>query len=300
MNMALRHSPPIKQLNRRMPAGTGIRAAIERLEDRLAPATLPAGFTEAVIANGISNPMAMEIAPDGRVFVAEQGGRLRVIENGNLLSTPFLSLNVNSSGERGLLGVAFDPNFATNHFVFVYYTTASSPIHNRVSRFTANGNVVVPGSEQILLDLNNLSSATNHNGGAIHFGLGGKLYIGVGENANSANSQTLGNLLGKLLRINSDGTIPNDNPFFNTASGVNRAIWALGLRNPFTFAVQPSTDRIFIDDVGQNTWEEINDGIAGSNYGWPNSEGFKQPGDPSTTIGTYRDPLIDYDHNIAE
>ena len=125
----------------------------------------------------------------------------------------------------------------------------------------------------MILDLETLSGATNHNGGAIHFGADGKLYVAVGDNANSANSQTLDNRLGKMLRINPDGSIPADNPFFTTATGVNRAIWALGLRNPFTFAVQPGTGRIFINDVGQNTWEEINDGIAGSNYGWPTTEG---------------------------
>src|SRR5260370_13020553 len=101
----------------------------------------------------------MDFAPDGRVFVAEQGGTLRVIENGTLLATPFLSLNVDSSGERGLLGVAFDPNFATDHYVYVYYTTSTAPVHNRVSRFTANGDVAVPGSEVDILDLNNLSTA---------------------------------------------------------------------------------------------------------------------------------------------
>ena len=114
----------------------------------------------------------MEFAPDGRIFVAEQGGNLRVIKNGSLLSTPFLHVDVDSTGERGLLGVAFDPDFASNRFVYVYYTTASSPIHNRVSRFTANGDVAVTGSESVLLELNDLSGATNHNGGAIHFGRG--------------------------------------------------------------------------------------------------------------------------------
>src|SRR5256885_5691095 len=95
------------------------------------------------------------------------------------------------------------------------------------------------------------SSATNHNGGAIHFGPDGKLYVAVGENANAANSQTLSNRLGKVLRINADGSIPNDNPFFNVATGLNRSIWALGLRNPFTFAFQPGTSRMFINDVGE-------------------------------------------------
>jgi glucose/arabinose dehydrogenase len=281
-------------LTRSRPDGPGRRRAFrpapEVLEDRLTPTTLPAGFAEVLIASGLAGPTAMELAPDGRLFVAEQGGNLRVVRNGTLLPTPFVSLNVNSAGERGLLGVALDPNFATNQFVYVYYTTATSPLHNRVSRFTANGDVALAGSEVPILDLDNLSSAVIHNGGAIHFGTDGKLYVAVGDNANGSNSQTLSNRLGKVLRVNPDGTIPTDNPYYNTATGLNRAIWALGLRNPFTFAVQPGTGRIFINDVGQNTWEEINDGLAGSNYGWPATEG-------PTSDPAYRSPLFAYDHS---
>src|SRR6185436_18211059 len=109
------------------------------------------------------------------LFVCQQGGQLRVIKNGALLPTPFLTVTVNNDGERGLLGVTFDPNFAVNHFVYIYYTATTPAIHNRVSRFTANGDIVVPGSEVVVLDLNNLSGASNHNGGAIHFGGDGKL-----------------------------------------------------------------------------------------------------------------------------
>jgi glucose/arabinose dehydrogenase len=254
-----------------------------------AAATLPTGFTETQIVSGLASPTAMAFAPDGRIFVALQGGQLRVIKNGALLPTPFLTVTVSSSGERGLLGVTFDPDFATNRFVYVYYTATTPAIHNRLSRFTANGDVAVAGSETVLLELNNLTSATNHNGGALHFGPDGKLYVAVGENATSSNSQTLGNLLGKILRLNKDGTIPTDNPFFGSAGGNNRAIWALGLRNPFTFAFQPGSGRMFINDVGQNAWEEINDGIAGSNYGWPNTEG-------PTTNPAYRAPLFSYGH----
>ena len=254
-------------------------------------ATLPGGFAETQIANGLTSPTAMDFAPDGRLFVCLQGGNLRVIKNGGLLATPFLTLTVDSSGERGLLGVTFDPNFASNNFVYVYYTVPGSPAHNRVSRFTANGDVALGGSELVLLNLDNLSSATNHNGGAIHFGPDGKLYIAVGENANGNNSQTLSNLLGKVLRINSDGSIPTDNPFFNT-SGARTEIWALGLRNPFTFAFQPGTTRMFINDVGQSTWEEIDDGIAGSNYGWPTTEGF-------TSNPMFRSPLFEYGHGSS-
>jgi glucose/arabinose dehydrogenase len=260
-------------------------------------ATLPAGFTETQIS-GLSDPTAMAIAPDGRIFVCLQGGSLRVIKNGALLPTPFVTVTVDATGERGLLGIAFDPDFATNNFLYVYYTVPAvasppAPPHNRVSRFTANGDVAVAGSELHILNLENLN-ATNHNGGAIHFGPDGKLYVATGENAVPSNAQTLNNRLGKILRINTDGTIPTDNPFFNTASGVNRSIWALGLRNPFTFAFQPGTTRMFINDVGQNAVEEINDGIAGSNYGWPTCEGACSPAKPN-----FRDPLFQYGHGFS-
>jgi len=251
-------------------------------------ATLPAGFSETLVATGLSNPTAMQFAPDGRLFVCEQGGRLRVIKDGALLSTPFLSVTVSSSGERGLLGVAFDPDFGVNQFVYVYYTATTPAIHNRVSRFTANGDVAAAGSEVVLLDLENLS-ATNHNGGALAFGPDDKLYVAVGENAVGANAQSFDNLLGKILRLNKDGSIPADNPFISTASGRNRAIWALGLRNPFTFAFSPSGTSMFINDVGETSREEINDGAAGANYGWPETEG-------PTTDARFTTPRYSYAH----
>lgn len=236
----------------------------------------------------------MAFAPDGRLFVCLQGGQLRVIKNGALLAAPFVSLSVNATGERGLLGIAFHPNFSTNQFVYLYYTTSASPIHNRVSRFTANGDVAAAGSETVIVDLDNLSGASNHNGGAIHFGPDGKLYIAVGENANASNAQTLSNRLGKMLRINDDGTIPADNPFNSTATGANQAIWALGLRNPYTFGFQPGTGRMFINDVGAGAWEEINDGIVGSNYGWPICEGACSQPNPAL-----RDPIFQYGHGTS-
>ncbi len=253
-------------------------------------AVLPPGFSESLVASGVSNPTAMAFAPDGRLFVCQQGGQLRVIKDGALLPSPFVSLTVDASGERGLLGVAFDPNFAVNHFVYVYYTATTPTIHTRVSRFTANGDVAAAGSETIILELEPLTSATNHNGGALHFDADGALLIAVGDNANGANAQTLSNRKGKMLRINADGSIPTNNPFYLQATGVNRSIWALGLRNPFTFDIR--NGRIFINDVGQNTYEEINDGVAGSNYGWPESEG------PTTNLD-HRAPIFYYDHSAG-
>jgi glucose/arabinose dehydrogenase len=251
-------------------------------------ATVPTGFTDSLVAAGLTDPTAMALAPDGRIFVCEQRGTLRVIKDGVLLPTPFLTVTVDSAGERGLLGIAFDPNFVSNQLVYVYYTTPT-PAHNRVSRFIASGDVAIAGSETILMEMPNLSTATNHNAGAIHFGPDGNLYVALGDNANGNNAQSLSTRLGKLLRITSTGAIPTDNPFFNQTTGDNRSIWALGLRNPFTFAFQPGTGRMFINDVGQGTWEEINDGIAGSNYGWPICEGFCSPTNPS-----FRDPIFVY------
>lgn len=250
------------------------------------------GFADEIVAGGLSRPAAMAFAPDGRLFVCLQGGQVRVLKDGALLPAPFLSLTVDSAGERGLLGIAFDPDFALNQFVYVYYTVPGVPRHNRVSRVTASGDVAVPGSEVVILELDALSSATNHNGGALHFGPDGKLYVAVGENANGSNAQSLANLLGKVLRIDADGGIPADNPFFNRASGRNRAIWALGLRNPFTFAFHPVTGRMHINDVGQNTWEEVNEGTAGANYGWPATEG--PTGDPA-----FQSPIHAYAHGAS-
>jgi glucose/arabinose dehydrogenase len=228
----------------------------------------------------------MTFAPDGRLFICEQDGDLRVVKNGVLLAKPFVTTPTSANGERGLLGVAFHPNFPATPYVYVYYTT-SAP-NNRISRFTASGDTAATGSETVIVDLPTLSVATNHNGGAIHFGPDGKLYVAVGDNANGGNAQSTGTRLGKMLRYNDDGTIPADNPSIGT--GVNQAIWAMGLRNPFTFGFQPGTGRVFINDVGQDSWEEINEGAAGANYGWPTTEG-------ATTNPAFTSPLFSYAHS---
>lgn len=254
-----------------------------------AGANLPQGFTLATHAGSLSNATAFAQAPDGRFFIAQQGGQLRVVKNGVLLATPFVQLTVDSSGERGLIGVALHPDFASNGRVYVHYTTAEGGTHNRISRFVANGDVST-GAETVLVDLPALSSATNHNGGAMHFGSDGKLYVAVGDNASSARAQDLDDPFGKMLRFNDDGSIPSDNPYYDTRSGLARAIWAYGLRNPFTFAVQPGTGRLHINDVGQGTWEEVNVGAPGANYGWPQTEG------PTSDAGVTA-PLFAYRHS---
>ncbi|MFO1048267.1 MAG: PQQ-dependent sugar dehydrogenase [Geminicoccaceae bacterium] len=256
---------------------------------------LPPGFVDELVAGGLRAPTAMAFAPDNRMFVTEQGGAVRVIKGGRLLAEPFVQLTVDARGERGLLGIAFGPNFASNGYVYVYHTVPGSPAHNRITRFRAAGDKALSGSAKTILDLDPLSSATNHNGGALHFGNDGKLYVAVGENANGANAQSLTNRLGKILRLNPDGSIPSDNPRTfggkgGTTTGVYRAIWAIGLRNPFTFAFRSTGTGMLINDVGQQTWEEINRGGAGRNYGWPNHEG------PTAAAGITA-PLFAYRHS---
>jgi len=262
-----------------------------------AGATLSSNFTRSQVVGGLASPTAMEFAPDGRLFIAEQRGTLRVVKAGGTLAT-FLDISgrVHSAGERGLLGVAFDPDFSNNHYVYLYFTQRASgttPAHNRVIRVTAKGDRAVAGSEKLILRLDNLSSATNHNGGAIHFGEDGKLYVAVGDNAKGQNAQSLRTLKGKILRINKDGTMPWDNPFYKRATGTNRAIWALGLRNPFSFAIQPHKGKVFINDVGEQRWEEINRGARGANYGWPRYEG------PESNP-TYLGPVFAYRHGTTK
>ena len=244
--------------------------------------TLPVGFSTQSLATGISAPTCMAFAPDGRLFIGEQNGAIKVYKNGALLGTPFTQLTVNSTGERGLLGLEFDPNYATNGFVYVYYTRPGSPLRNRVSRLTsnpANRDVMLAGSETLVVQFDPLS-ATNHNGGSLKFGPDGKLYVAIGENAVTANAQNYDNYLGKLLRINADGSAPSDNPFYaSTPDGTpptdaSQRLWALGLRNPYSFAIAPSTGTIFVNDVGGNQYEEINDATqGGQNFGWPTQEG---------------------------
>ncbi|WP_280151006.1 PQQ-dependent sugar dehydrogenase [Piscinibacter sp. XHJ-5] len=254
-------------------------------------AVAPAGFTRLQWISGLSRATAFAQAPDGRFFVCEQGGVLRVVRNGALTGTPFHTFQVDDAGERGLLGVALHPDFASNGWVYVYYTATSPGTHNRISRLVASGDVS-SGMETVLVDLPDLSGATNHNGGALHFGPDGKLYAAVGDNANSARAPDLADVFGKMLRFNDDGTIPADNPFCGTAGTQRCAIWARGLRNPFTFAFQPGTGRLHINDVGEGTWEEINVGAAGADHGWPASEG------PTSAAGIAA-PLFAYRHSAA-
>nr|WP_294692956.1 PQQ-dependent sugar dehydrogenase [uncultured Friedmanniella sp.] len=264
---------------------------------RAAAVTLPANFTQSTYGTALGPVTAMAFAPDGRLFVAAQDGTVRIVKSTGTVATPFVKLAVDHQGERGLTGIAIDPNFATNGYVYLYYATATAPIHNTVSRLVADGDVAqrVDGVpvQTTIFDLEASSTTANiHNGGAMDFGTDGKLYVAVGDNARGANGQSMTTTFGKLLRINRDGTIPTDNPFYATATGPARAIYSLGLRNPFTFGIQPGSGRTFINDVGASTWEEINEAKRGSNHGWSLTEG-------PTTDPRFASPIYAYHHTTG-
>ena len=259
-----------------------------------AHAALPPGFQRTVLTSALVEPTTIEFTPDGRLLVGERGGRIRVIQNGVMLSTPLIQLSVNTQdGERGLAGLAVDPNFASNGFLYAYYTT-NEP-RNRVGRFRVVGNTASPSSE-VLIWQNPDLAAQWHHGGAIRFGSDGNLYIATGDQFSSANSQDLRNQHGKLLRVRADGSIPPDNPFVGMANR-QPPIFAYGLRNPFRFVVDSLSGAIWIGNVGGNSstsWEEVNRGASGANYGWPDQEG------PSCFVGTCAGmtfPVFSYQHN---
>ena len=269
--------------------------SIEALESRALLAVVPTGFTETEIASQLSSPTAMQIAPDGRIFVGQQNGVIRLINDAGLVPTPVGNVNADGSGERGLQGMAIDPNFAQNGYLYIYYTRAVPASHNVVSRITIVGDQMLPGSEQILFEMPNLSTVGNpiwHMGGSIEVTADGYIFFAVGDHQQSNLAQQMNSPFGKLMRIRTDGSIPTDNPFYNTTTGIQRAIWGLGLRNPFTGAVQPETGRYFLDDVGAGSWEEVNEASRGANFGWPTTEGFFN----QASFPNFTNPVHAYSH----
>ena len=224
----------------------------------LAPSAgaVPTGFQNEIILSNLSEPTGATFAPDGRLLVIERGGTIRVAQPGatQVDPTPLLQLtNINiSGGERGLVGLALDPGFASNGFYYVFYT-AASPLRDRVSRFTANGNTAVPGSELgVWEDIE--TAADYHHGGAVEIGPDGLLYVSTGDFFGSGQeSQLLTSYRGKILRIGTDGSVPTDNPFFDGGGPNLDPVWARGLRNPFRMSFDQVTGRLYIADVGSNS-----------------------------------------------
>jgi glucose/arabinose dehydrogenase len=273
----------------------------------LPPTDLPDPATAAwtIVAGGLDSPIDIQSAGDDRLFVVEQVGRIRIVESGVLQPEPFLDLSdrVGSKGnERGLLGLAFHPGFAENGTFFVNYTDISGD--TVVSRFdlSEDPNRADPSSETVLLSYD--QPYANHNGGGLAFGPDGYLYVGSGDGGSAGDpegrAQNHDTLLGKLLRIDVDGgspyAIPPDNPF---ASGGGRPeIWAFGLRNPWRFAFDPATGDLYVGDVGQGDWEEVDFLAAGSpggtNFGWDFREG-RHDYEGRAPEGL-TDPIAEYSH----
>lgn len=307
-----------------------------------APAqTLPAGFADSLVTS-VGAPTAIAFTPDGRMLVTTQGGSLRVLLGGSLLPTPALTIpssKLCSNSERGLLGVAVDPAFATNRFVYLFYTFNKSGVCptgqptrtdnpvNRVSRFVLpDTNVVDPASEVVLVD-NVRSPNGNHNAGDLRFGRDGHLYVSTGDGgadyagdsggggSNDASRDEF-QLIGEILRVTRDGGIPPSNPFQGagtarcnvtgetTPGSRCQETFAWGLRNPFRIAMDPNaaSTRFFVNDVGQNAWEEVDELAAGADYGWNCREGRhvnNGSGPCSPTPPGMVDPVWEYPHGAT-
>jgi hypothetical protein len=247
-------------------------------------AGIPA-LTARLVASGLRSPLDLQsVAADAeRLYVVEQGGRIRIVRGGQLQAAPFLDIasRISSGGERGLLGLAFHPQFASNRRFFVNYTNSAG--HTYISEFRASSaDAADPASERLLLEV--AQPFANHNGGGLAFDNSGRLLIALGDGGSGGdpqnNGQRLSTLLGKIARIDVDSgtpySLPADNPFLATP-GARGEIWAFGLRNPFKIAVDRPTGDLYIGDVGQNRIEEIDVGLAtrrgGENYGWRITEG---------------------------
>lgn len=243
-------------------------------------ATFPPGFSETRIAHDLRSPSGLAVAPDGRVFILQQEGVVRLVKGDTLLPAPFFTVpDMSFQWERGLMGIALDPGFDTNGYVYFFHTAESPAKHNRVIRVTAMGDTASSASLQVIAEFPPLPARGGgdvswwHMGGGLEFGADGKLYVALGDHETGAAAPGLESVFGKILRFNADGTIPEDNPYFTTAGSQNRAIWARGLRSPFTMAMKRGTNRLFVADVGNNQWEEVNEIFAGKHYGWNLWEG---------------------------
>jgi aldose sugar dehydrogenase len=227
------------------------------------------GLASEVLVPSLPQATDFQFLPDNRILIAQKTGQIRIYQNGGLLDAPLVVLPVSTNGESGLQGIAVDPQFATNGYIYVAYTTTDH--HERLSRLTVTGNTVdLATAETVLLQLTD-TSGDNHHGGAITIGPDGRLYWGIGDNSVGQNAQNLGNLRGKVLRLNRDGSVPQDNPFVNTP-GARPEIYAYGLRNPYRIATAPG-GQLLVADVGELAYEEVNRLTRGANYGWPQQEG---------------------------
>lgn len=259
---------------------------------------LPAEFERTVLVDGLSEPLDFVFLPndpenpnDGGILIAEKGGAIKLYKEGQEGTTTVVELPVKTDFESGIGGIEVDPDYATNHYVYVAYTNGDTN-EDMLSRFTLEGTQEDILASQVVLIRTNDAAGTSHHGGEIYYeeNPNGKDYIywAKGDNNRGENAQELTNLHGKIMRVHADGTIPEDNPFVDTP-GARPEIYAIGLRNPFRFTTTPD-GQLLVGDVGGADWEELNLVTKGANYGWPNAEG--------TTIGSpeYTNPVYTYAH----
>jgi glucose/arabinose dehydrogenase len=266
-----------------------------------------------LVSDKLDNPIDIEDADDGpvRLFFVLQTGKILVYNGKNVLSTPFLNISkeIACCGEQGLLSLAFHPHYKSNRIFFIYYVNSNGNLVLAAYQVSADQNVADAKSRKILLTIPH-PAHSNHNGGEIQFGKDGYLYLSVGDGGGagdqSNNAQDLGRFLGKILRIDVDHgspySIPPDNPFVINA-GAKKEIWAYGLRNPWRYSFDRKKGRMYIGDVGQNAWEEIDiqprRNPGGVNYGWRNMEG-SHCFNPATNCNKgFRLPIIEYSHNAG-
>jgi glucose/arabinose dehydrogenase len=235
-------------------------------------AAVAAEFHVEILAHGLSTPWAIDFAPDGRIFLSERPGRIRVFERGQLRAEPWLALEVASSGEAGLMGLTIDPEFTANRFIYVAYSyrTGLFGVRNRLVRMREDSKQGLGIVDKILID--DIPGANNHDGGRVKFGPDGKLYWTTGDAQTTRYAQNPKTLNGKILRLNSDGSIPADNPFPNSY------VYSYGHRNPQGLAWQPGTARLYATEHGPSGFQgccrdEVNYIEAGKNYGWPEIRG---------------------------
>lgn len=222
---------------------------------------LPDGTRVETYQGNLDFPIDMAwVKGTRKIFFTEKGGAIRVMKRGRLLTRPCASLSADSAGERGVLGIALDPRFKRNHRLYVYFTN-SSPIENRVRRYIVDGNQCTQPRDIVV----GIRSQTIHNGGQIEI-VRGKLFVAVGEAGDPSTAQDTGTRLGKILRYNKDGTVPDNNPF-----GASNPVWSYGHRNPFGLAHKPGTGKIYSSENGPSCDDELNYIRRGRNYGWGSS-----------------------------
>ncbi|HPF41258.1 MAG TPA: PQQ-dependent sugar dehydrogenase [Phycisphaerae bacterium] len=247
----------------------------------------PSGFVVETFATGLNGPVAIAFAPDGRLFVGERSGGIRIVDRGRVLTDSFADIQVHDFFESGLLGLAVSPNFERDGFVYAFATV--TPEEQEIVRYRYDGRV---GVDRTVIKRSLPTGGAFHNGGGMAFGPDGMLYFSIGDNTQRDNAQSLNTLAGKISRITPDGDTPSDNPF-TTPTGAPQAIWAMGFRNPFRFCFAPD-GRLFSIDVGSDGFfrrEEINLVARGANHGWPIVEGFS--GD-ATSADAFTDPIYTY------